>query len=95
MKIIGLDASMNGSGVVSLNLDQNVNVMDRDYLCFTTAAYIAEKSNDKIKHWKSDMFRNSFAESQCVEHFFPDNNPVSANKNAPMQSEATSAPLLY
>lgn len=58
MKIIGLDASMNGSGVVSLELDQKMNVISRDYLCFTTAAYISERSNSKIKHWKPEMFSN-------------------------------------
>jgi len=48
MKIVGLDLSINGSGCVSLTLDDNLDIIDKDFRTFTT---VKKNATDKIIHY--------------------------------------------
>lgn len=58
MIIFGGDISMNGSGLVKYKLDENLNVIEKDYLTFTSVIYKSERSNGKILLWDPEMFPN-------------------------------------
>ena len=55
MKIAGLDLSPNSSGVTKFTLDEKFNVIESDYLGFTT---VKKNECDKIHHYKNNDFEN-------------------------------------
>lgn len=57
MIITGLDLSINGSGCIKFNLDNNLDIVDCDYLAFTQ---IKKFSCDKIFYFKKKDYRNKF-----------------------------------
>lgn len=57
MFIIGVDASMNGSGLVKFELDDNKKIISRDYLAFVPKRSLA---TDKIKAYLKKDFSNNF-----------------------------------
>lgn len=58
MKIFGVDYSINGAGVCVFELDSELKIVSKDYLCFTDKVYISEKSNGKIINYKKQIFRD-------------------------------------
>lgn len=58
MIIFGGDISINGTGIVKLFLDDEFNIVDKDYLSFTSKKYIHENSNGKILYYDTEQFPN-------------------------------------
>jgi hypothetical protein len=57
MKICGLDLSMNSSGLVSFELDEQLNVVAADYLGFTTVKKVASADSKIEFYTKKDTDR--------------------------------------
>lgn len=53
MKICGFDLSMNSSGIVKLELDDNLEIISTDYLGFTQ---VKKHESDKVSYFKKDSF---------------------------------------
>jgi hypothetical protein len=53
MKICGLDLSMNSSGITKFILDDDLNIIHKDYIGFSTTKKL---HSDKIYHYKKDEF---------------------------------------
>lgn len=59
MKIIGLDNSLSSPGVVKAELDDNLDIINMDYLTFTT---VKKYSGGNIIHYKKKDFRSDVDE---------------------------------
>ena len=57
MKICGLDLSMNGSGLVSFELDANLDIISTDYLGFIQVKKHASKN---IIHYRKKDFDHRY-----------------------------------
>ncbi len=55
MIIIGADISMNSSGLTRFVLDEDLNILEKDYLGFSTTKKL---ESDKIIHYKKDQFKD-------------------------------------
>ncbi len=67
-KIVGLDLSINGSGCVKFELDNNLDIIKKEYMSFTQ---VKKNETKNIHHFSKKQFRNSFEqEAWMVSHFF-------------------------
>lgn len=58
MIICGLDLSMNGSGLFKLFLDDNLNIVDTDYMAFCS---VKKHANDKVIYFKKNDYKDRYA----------------------------------
>lgn len=58
MNICGLDLSMNSSGLVKLTLDENLNIIDKDYMGFTQ---VKKHESDRIHYFKKETFKHRYS----------------------------------
>ena len=69
MKIAGIDASINSSGVVVFELDDDLNVIDQKYMGFSS---VKKNTNNNIHHYSAKDFnsyihKNEFMISHCMD----------------------------
>jgi len=69
MKIAGIDASINSSGVVIFELDDDLNVISQDYMGFTS---VKKNSSNKIHYYNAKDFsnyihKNEFMIKHCMD----------------------------
>ena len=60
MKIAGLDLSINGSGCVRLELDKNLDIINKEYLSFTQ---VKKNSTKEILYFSKKQFKNNFEQN--------------------------------
>lgn len=70
VKIVGLDLSINGSGCVKISLNNNLNIINIDYIAFSN---IKKNTTDKIfllrnKDFKNYIDRNLYSESKILSY---------------------------
>jgi hypothetical protein len=65
LKICGLDLSINGSGCVKFEVDDDLNIIKKDYMAFTQ---IKKYSTDKIFYYKKKDYRNKFDQNLHFKH---------------------------
>lgn len=66
MKIVGIDASINSTGLVSLTLDDNLSVINVDYLGFTQ---VKKLSGPKIVYFKKGDFGNYLDQNLFMQEY--------------------------
>lgn len=76
MKICGLDLSMNGSGCVSFELDEKLNVVKSDFLTFTTVKKREEKNIIHYKQKDFDSFQKNNFMLKHISDFVGDSEYV-------------------
>jgi len=64
--IAGMDLSINSSGIVKFYLDENFNVIKKDFIGFTT---VKKNERDNVVHYKKKQFNHYFDQN----HFMLDN----------------------
>jgi Holliday junction resolvasome RuvABC endonuclease subunit len=64
MNIVGMDISMNGSGIVRLVLNNDtLDIVRQDYLSFTS---VKKNSNKNIIFYKKEMFKNNIEKADWM-----------------------------
>jgi Holliday junction resolvasome RuvABC endonuclease subunit len=75
MIIAGFDLSINSSGLVKFTLDDNLDVIDVDYLGFTQ---VKKWQQDKVLYFKKNQFRNYIEQNDWmlnhIKSFIGDND---------------------
>lgn len=65
MVIVGLDLSLNGSGCVKMELDDELNIINRDYLGFTQ---VKKNSSKNVLFYSKKDFRNYFEQNEWMKN---------------------------
>ena len=64
MFIIGIDASINGSGIVKFEVDNDGEIISRDYLSFTS---VLKREAEKVKFWHpKKSFSSEYEKFRCL-----------------------------
>ena len=57
MNIVGCDLSMNASGITKFKLDKDLNVIEKDYLAFTTTK---KYETNNVTHYSKKQFKDGY-----------------------------------
>jgi hypothetical protein len=73
MKIVGLDLSINGSGCVSFELDNDLEIKNMKYLSFTTVKKNSFKTDtDGVLYFNKKQFGNYFEQNRWMKDHIVD-----------------------